>query len=212
MTDFKSKSTLIGLLLVVGALGVYLLIALSATAPVTDDPNGTATTTDPSMVRLIDTAHLYSIEVPRDWKIVHEGLIDQGGSALKRLSLIEGRSPDWQTELSPPDNELTGSQHIVDGAAIEIYVFTQDIGGAPSRIHMSNTFSHRQEIGVGGEQSRLDFFKEYDPPLHEEALILEAIVTHKQNYFTFRSAFNPLTYPDGEDVFMKMLQSVKFTE
>ena len=160
-------------------------------------------------VRITDKARLYSVEVPSDWKITHEGLFVTEGQTLTRPSWVGGESPDWRTEGR---DQIDASGHITSGAAIEIYVFNEDIGHAPSHIPMSNKFMSSRDFIVDGVAGKLEIYKENDPPYHEEAFVVEARVTHGGNFFTFRIAYNPTTYPNGEKVFTQMLRSFRFAK
>ena len=172
-------------------------------------PSTSTGTSNADLVRITDTAHLYSLEIPKDWKITYEGKIEMEGEALTRPSFVGGESPDWKI-VSPDTIDAKG--HIEGGAAVEFYVFNQNSEGAPSRIQMPKKFVSKRDMLIDDVSGALKTYKEYDHPNHEEALVLEAYANHKDNFFTFRIAFNPTTYPQAEEVFMRMLKSVQFTQ
>lgn len=150
-------------------------------------------------MQISDPAHLYSIKIPSDWRVNSEN------SAVYDSSFVEANSPDWLAETT---DELFDKTHIVRGAAIEIYTTTQDTGFAPSHIPMAHKLLRSEQITVNNIKGEFTTYREYNPPEHEEGLISEAKIHFLENYFTFRIAYNPTTYPQGKDVFMRMLQSI----
>lgn len=153
-----------------------------------------------------DEAGHYSVEIPRDWRITQE-VGEASESEIRLLSRLEAESNDWHIET--PDS-IDASTHIVSGAKLEVYVFNRDIGHAPSRIGMVNVFFQSKSIKLRGAVRSMEVYKEYGEL--KEALILEFPIEHDGNFYTFRFAYNPKTYPEGEEVFMRMLESVKFTK
>ncbi len=151
--------------------------------------------------RVADIDNLVSIEIPDNWRVDSES--EFGGKPLHFRAL----SPQWHTET--PDL-MDASTHISSGAMIEIYVFDRDIGRAPDRLNMAIELTGRKSLTIDNNEHFLDVYREYDPP--KEGLVLEVPFQHGSNFYTFRLAYNPKTYPEGEDMFIEILQSVRFTE
>ena len=149
-----------------------------------------------------DITNVYSVEIPDDWRV--EPQIGSG----TRPSYLRAESSDWRTET--PDS-LNASTHIATGASLEVYVFDQDIGGrAPDRLQMTIKLEESRPIKIHGLEQVLNIYREYEPP--REGLVLEVPVEQGGNFYTFRFAYNPTTFPEGEAVFVKILHSVIFLQ
>lgn len=142
---------------------------------------------------------LYSIETPNEWYVEHEEAVNG------RLSYLKAESSDWQTESS--DN-INASTHIVAGALLEVYVSDQDIGRPSDSLRMAIQLETSKPFMIDDNEHLLHIYREYDPP--KEGLVLEAPVQHGSNFYTFRFAYNPVSYPRGEEVFMRILNSLRF--
>lgn len=163
-------------------------------------------------VRKTDAANLYSAEILADWKITDIKIIKEEGTVSSRLwnSLMGAESPDWQTENR---NDFDAPTHIKSGASVEFYVSNTPIDYNASNLGMPlKPTSTKREIIIDGVKGEFTVYREDDPPHHEEGLVLETPVEHGGNFFTFRFAYNPTTYPQGEQVFMDMLNSIRFTK
>ena len=77
---------------------------------------------------------------------------------------------------------------------------------------MTNKFVSKKDYSVNGVKGKLSTYQESETSYPEEGKVLEAAVNKTGNYFTFRLAFNSVMYPQGEQAFMDILESVRFLQ
>ncbi len=160
------------------------------------------------VVRIADTAHLYSVEIPRDWKITLSGTEDAGDGRLL-YSWLGSQSRDWVLETLGYNGSPT---HVRSGAAMEIHVSSFEGNTTSQFINMATKYLASGEITVNGIAGKLFVDQEFDPPYHEDVLAIESHLSYMGKYYAFRITYNPTTYPQGAEVFMRMLKSLEFTQ
>lgn len=202
----KYSLLIIAGLLVIGG-GITYLVAMPENGVSSTSSNTDQHAEGARWTRVQDLAGTYSMQLPSDWPVKREGGFEQQIDGLKRLSRLSAESVDWKIEGS---NEINPSGHIVSGAAVEVYVFNQYFGNAPSEIGMQIKPVSSTDIVVDGTVGQLKTFREYNPPKYEEALVLDAVVIRDGIFYTFRIAYNPKTYSDGANTFRTILNSVIF--
>lgn len=157
--------------------------------------------TNSDIVRITDTANLYSVEILKDWKI------DQEGAMGVQLSRMIAESPDWSAYADESAEGPFTPMYYKTGAAVHIHISNQ-VASEPYHGDWPNIMESKQ-IVIDGVTVVYHVFKE---PSTQEGLLLDAHLNHNNNAYTFRFIYNPTTYPQGEGVFMDMLNSVRFTK
>jgi hypothetical protein len=141
-----------------------------------------------------------SIQLPDGWQKTQPAT----------AAILTAESPDWKTEWV--GTEISGGTHIVEGAHIEVFGYNIDIGNPPTRVGMPASLEGVETLQVEDNLLNLERYREQNATGDNNGVILQAKIKHNSNYYTFRIAFNPVTYPEGEDVFMRILQSIQFTQ
>ena len=221
MSNQKGFANIVLILVIVAivAVGGYFVFS-KISEPVVQQPTPTPTqATTPTKVpvspaptsavnttKITDKANLYSVEIPKDWKITrNEGA--KGG----QLSDITGESPDWKYRV---DNSAEGPctpSYYESGVSFQFHVNNQEDaaahygeGGGPDTGVIS-----KKNISIGGVNGVYHVFKE---PCTSEGQLVDAHVNYNGNGYLFRFAYNPSKYPQAETAFMNILNSIKFTK
>jgi hypothetical protein len=154
--------------------------------------------TPPELVRVTDTANLYSIELPEGWVTTHEG--PRG----VRLSGLHSESPDWSASSGAGDGP-SGMVTYEHGAVLNISVTSETLS---EPYHESSSVLSQSNISVGDVEATIHNFRE---PSLAEGTLLDAHLQRNGHYYVLRFGYNPATYSQGEEVFRAMLDSVRFT-
>lgn len=178
---------------------------------VADQNPSTSTTLAPtpavSTTKITDKGNLYSVEIPKDWKIIR----NEGAKGVQ-LSNISGESPDWKSR-SDVDAEGPCVPHYYEsGVFFQFHVENEEDtaghygeGGGPDTGVIS-----KKNISVDGVNGVYHVFTE-DCGTSEGQLV-DAHFNYKGNSYLFRFSYNPAKYPQAETAFMNILNSIKFTK
>ena len=152
------------------------------------------------VVRINDNAHLYSVEIPKDW-----GFTTEGARGIQ-VSQITGQSPDWTSTVDNSTEGPAEAVHYKTGVSFQFHV---------SREEPVQPYHENSEL-IESRNKIIDAvpaaFHSFATPSTAEGRHLDAHVTYKGKYFTFLFTYNPATYPQGEEVFMHILNSVRFAK
>lgn len=179
----------------------FLLLAGCGPKPEENRPDPVPTPTPPQeeMQTVTDNGGLYSLEVPKNWKIVK----NEGAKGVQ-LSYIEAQTSDWK---SHEDNNIDGPctpQYYDAGADLTVHVTE----GEDEPHHLITPMSTKN-MTVDGAAAIYHVFKE---PCTTLGQILDAHFNYNGNNYSFRLSYNPANYPQAETVFGKILSSVKLTK
>jgi hypothetical protein len=150
--------------------------------------------------KIEDLPNLYSVEIPKDWKVT-ESIGTRGVS----LSSIHTESPDWKSHSVA--GEMEDSIYYDTGAYFSIGVTTLINEDPFKYTGAQNNLINKKNVVIGGINATQYLYK--DPNL-VEGQILGASLIYKGDRYSFQLGYNPKTYPNGETVFINMLNSVKF--
>ena len=182
------------MLILIGA-GAYAVFRQQRTSVDSGQGHGS----DPTVTRLTDRANLYSVELPKDWKIVQEG------SMGVQRSEITAESPDWSATTDEFAEGPSATVHYKTGASTHLHV-SSEMAQEPYHVDAGDIIKTKQVV-VDGEVASYHVFK---TPSTAEGQLLDAHFNHKGNGYTFLFAYNPATYQQGEEVFTHILNSIRF--
>lgn len=163
----------------------------------TTPPSPTETVSlNPATVKIVDKGNLYSVEIPKDWKVT-----ESTGPRGVSVSSLHLESPDWKSSSvagGPHDNI-----YYKTGAYLSISVDT--LNEDPSA---NSSIVSKKSITIDGARGTYYTFTE---PSLSEGQLLGAYTYYKGKSYTFRFGFNPKTFTQGETTFADILSSFKFT-
>lgn len=171
----------------------------------TTDPTGMSEQ-NINTVKITDKGNLYSVEIPKDWKI----LMSEGAKGMQ-LSDMTGESIDWKQYVDENAEGPFSPIYYQSGVSFQFHVNSEEEapghygeGGGPDTGIITT-----KNIVIGGANGVYHVFKE---PSTYEGQLVDAHVNYKGNAYLFRFAYNPASFPQAESLFMTILSSIKFTK
>lgn len=160
-----------------------------APSPATAEPVTTS--------RRTDTSRFFSVEIPTTWRIT----ADEGKKGLQ-LSRITAETPDFRVRQDSAAEQPFTPQYYETGAHMSLRALKDVVG--PTRHGQT---LRTETITVDGRPGTYHVYKE---PSTFQGQLLDVHVTFGGTEFLFEFAYNPATYPDGEEVFKAIVNSVRF--
>lgn len=183
-----------GIIVIVAA---YVVLSQKESKPSSQTPDSPYSPSD-TVVRIVDEAGKYSIEIPKDWTISQEG--EKG----VRFSSLIAQSPTF--EVGSEDAGPSSAVRYKNGAMLYSMVTSED---KSEPYHSGSEVITEKRITIDGVPAIFYSFRE--PSLAEGAL-LDAHVQRDGKYYLFRFGYDPKTYPEGEKQFTNILNSIEFTD
>lgn len=196
---------ILAVLILIVVVGYFIFAKPIPTNQNTGQINQPSTTTTKS-ARISDKANLYSFEIPADWKVT----LNEGAKGVS-VSEVIAESPDWKIRTNETeDGPCSTVSYLESGATLQFGVSNQEEilshynqGGGSGIVSQKN-------ILVGGVSAVYHVFNE--PSCTHNVQSVDAHVNYGGNNYTFSFTYNPAKYPQGETVFMNMLNSIEFTK
>ncbi len=176
--------------------------AAPALSPATaTPPPSSSASAAPTTRRVSDASGLFSVEIPRTWKIT----ASEGTKGIQ-LSRIIAQSPDFRLrEDTTADGPFT-PQYYEQGAQVSIHVTR---GALAARGNLEAGTQRTERIAIDGRSSLLRVFTEPSTMLGQ---IIDAQVDYRNNSYVFTLRYNPDTFQGGEDIFKEILASFRFAQ
>jgi hypothetical protein len=138
------------------------------------------------------------VEIQTTWRITAE----EGKKGLQ-LSRITAETPDFRVREDAAAEGPFTPQYYETGAAFSIRAL-RDVVGGPTR---HGQILRTESITVDGRTGTYHVYKE---PSTFQGQLLDVHVIFGGTEYLFEFMYNPATYPQGEDVFKDIVNSVNF--
>lgn len=155
-------------------------------------------------VKIIDKSNLYSIEIPKDWKVTS----DEGPKGVQ-LSSISGESSAWKVRVDDAAEGPCSPSYYESGIHFQFHsVNAEDDGahygegGGPETGVIS-----KKNILIDDTNAVYHVFKE---PCTAEGQLVDAHVNYGGVGYRFTFIYNPAKDPQAEELFTEILNSVEF--
>lgn len=201
-----------------GGVYVYSTMNLSAAPAVVEpvqlpqadqvvSPESTLPLTSPLVgtVRIRDKSNLYSIEIPKEWKITS----DEGPKGVQ-LSSIRGESADWRIRVDDAAEGPCSPSYYESGTHFQFHAVSAEDdgahygeGGGPETGIIS-----KKSILIDNVNAVYHVFKE---PCTMEGQLVDAHVNYKGAGYRFIFIYNPTQNPQAEKAFVEVLNSIEFS-